>query len=226
MHHPERRGVQKGRDEVAVAADVDTVARDAAETERGGEAGHVDRIGGARDGARPERELVGLVKDRAESVDVAPEGRAVRQEEMRHQHRLGPAEMRVRRHQGVARAIGEIHEARDRARDGALDVRHAPFQVQAEIDRDLLVPRSSRVQAPACVPNPRDQLPLDERVHILVAVVRRDEGGVLRAFLENLPEPLFDCRGVRRGQDAGPREPGRPRPAPAHVVFEQPAIKM
>ena len=38
VHHAERRGVEERRDEVAIAADVDAVARDAAEAERRREA--------------------------------------------------------------------------------------------------------------------------------------------------------------------------------------------
>ena len=50
--------------------------------------------------------------------------------------------------------------------------------------------------------------------------------GVVDALLrESARSPSLDGRGVRRGEDAGPREPRRPRAAAPHVVFEQPPIE-
>ena len=92
---PERGGVQERRDEVAIAADVDAVARDAAETERGGESVHVDRIARAGDRAGSERQLVYLAEHRVEPIDVAAKRRAVRQQEVRDQHGLRAPQVRV-----------------------------------------------------------------------------------------------------------------------------------
>jgi hypothetical protein len=225
MHHPERRGVQERRDEVAIAADVDAVARDAAEAERRGEAVHVDGVAGPGDRAGSERQLVGLAEHRVEAIDVAAQRGAVREQEVGHEHRLRPAEVRVRRHQRVAGAIGEVHEPRDGVGDGSLDVGNAPLQVQAKIDGDLLVAGPAGVQTAPRVADAGNQLALDERVHVLVAVVRRDEAGIVLSGPQNLIEAPIDRRGVVRRQDAGAAEAGRARAAPPHVVLEQPAIE-
>src|SRR5229473_61485 len=81
VDHPERGGVQEGRDEVAIAADVDAVARDAAETEGLGQGGHVNRITRARNCSGSERQLVRLVENGSQTVDVAAQRGAMRQQE-------------------------------------------------------------------------------------------------------------------------------------------------
>ena len=63
---------------------------DAAEAERAGQAVHVDRITGAGDRARSERQLVGLVQHRGEAIDVAAQRRAVRQQEVRRRAPAAP----------------------------------------------------------------------------------------------------------------------------------------
>ena len=68
------------------------------------------------------------------------------------------------------RALGLRRRARATSRgDRALDLGNAPLQVQAQIDRDLLVARAAGVQAAPGVADPRDELALDERVNVFVA---------------------------------------------------------
>ena len=71
---------------------------------RAASAVHVQRIARAGDGARPERQGVGRAARDVEVVVVAPERRDVREEEVRDEHRLRPAQVRVGRHGRVARA--------------------------------------------------------------------------------------------------------------------------
>ena len=103
-----------------------------------------------------------------EAAVIAPERGDVREKEMRHEDRLRAAQVRVRRHQRVAGRFGALGERRDQRGDAPLQLRDAPFQIQPQVDRDLLVARASGVQPPAGVADPRDQFALDERVHVLV----------------------------------------------------------
>ncbi len=67
VHHRQRGRVQEGRDEVAIAGRVDAVGDDAGEAERGGQGMDVDRIAGAGNRARAERQLVDFVEARRRS---------------------------------------------------------------------------------------------------------------------------------------------------------------
>ena len=118
------RGVQERRDEVAVAGGVDAVGDDAREAEPRGERVDVDRVAGAGDRAGAERQLVDSRRARdAKRAMIAAQRRGVRQEEVRDQHRLRAAQVRVRRHQRVARGLGLVGEHRDERRDRALHLR-------------------------------------------------------------------------------------------------------
>ncbi len=95
----------------------------------------------------------------------------MRQPEVRDEDRLRTPQVGVGRHRHVARPIGLVGDRADEPCDRLLDGRNAPLQVQAQIDRDLLVPRPSRVKALAGLSNPLDEFPLDEGVHVLVRTV-------------------------------------------------------
>ena len=169
VHHSQRRRVQERRDEIAVARRVDAVEHDARETETRGEGVHVDRVARAGNGAGTERQLVGFGEHRREPAMIAAQRGGVREEEVRGQHRLRAAQVRVRRHQRIGRGLGLVGEHGRRApRCAALDLGNPALQVEPEIDRDLLVARPAGVQAAAGVANPRHELAFDERVHVLV----------------------------------------------------------
>ena len=94
---------------------------------------------------------------------------------MRDEHGLRAAQMRVGRHQRVAGALGQTDERLDHAGDRLRDRWRAPFQIQPQIDRDLLVARAPGVQPSAGVSDQRHELTLDERVDVFVAVRAADE---------------------------------------------------
>ena len=193
---------------------------------RCGEPRDVDRVARAGDRARPERQLVDLVEQQREPRMIAAERGGVREKEVRDEDRLRAAQVRVGRHQRVAGALGagrqDLHERDDRL----LHRRHAALQVQPQIDRDLLVARPAGVQPAAGVADARDQLALDERVHVLVVLGRgRVEERLVAAVRQHLLEPRLDRGRIRWTEHAGARERLRPRQAAAHVVLEQPAIE-
>ena len=123
------------------------------EAEARGEPRGVDVVGGAGDGAGAERHRVGLVRDAIEAIDVAADRGRVRQPDMRDEHRLRPAQMRVRRHHRRPARSACSTNAATSAASATLNHGHAAFEVQPEIDGDLLVARAAGVQALAGVAN-------------------------------------------------------------------------
>ena len=102
--------MQERRDEIAIARRVDAVGDDAREAEPLGERVDVDRVAGSGDRAGAERQLVDLGEHRREAAVIAAQRRGVREEEVRGQHRLRAAQVRVRRHQRIARGLGLVGE--------------------------------------------------------------------------------------------------------------------
>ena len=78
-------------------------------------------------------------RSRLEPIDIAPERGGVRQPDVRDEHRLGAAEMRVRRHHGLAGRLRLMRERVDERRERVLNLADAPPEVQPEVERDLLV---------------------------------------------------------------------------------------
>ena len=88
--------------------------------------------------------------DGAEPLDVAPECGGVREPHMCDQHRLGPTQVRVRGHDGLARRLRLVRECLDEPSQRQPNRGNASHQVQPDIDRHLFVSRTAGVQtAPA-----------------------------------------------------------------------------
>ncbi len=99
---------------------------------------------------------------------IAPQRRGMREEEVRHQNRLGPSQVRVRGHHGSPCPLRLVRHHADECSNLPLDLRHAPFHVQTQIERHLLIAGAAGMKAAAGLPDPLHQLALHERVHILV----------------------------------------------------------
>ena len=85
----------------------------------------------------------------------------------------------------------------DERLDLLLNQRHPPLQVEPQIERDLFVSRPPGVQAASGVADTLDQLPLDERVHVLVVLGRRRiEERRIGSGDENLVERRLDGCGL------------------------------
>ena len=143
------------------------------------------------------------------------------------QDRLRAAHVRVRRHQRIARGLGLVGEHGRERGNPLLDLRDAALQVEPEIDRDLLVARPAGVQPAPGVADPRHQLALDERVHVLVVArgLGREEGRIRRRPRGDVLERGADDRRVGARQHAGALQAFGPRQASPHVVLEQAAIE-
>ena len=78
-----------------------------------------------------------------------------------------------------------------RRSDLPLDGRNPPPDVEPQVERHLLVARPPGVEALARVADARDELALDERVHVLVGPV--DERGICAGRLEQRLERVADA---------------------------------
>ena len=76
--------------------------------------------------------------------------------------------MRVGRHQSLTRARCLIGQRFDETGGVLLKARNSPSQIEAQIERHLLVARSTGVEAAAQIAESFDELPLDEAVNVLV----------------------------------------------------------
>ena len=107
-----------------------------------------------------------------------------------------------------------------------LEPRNAALQVQPQVDGHLLVARPAGVQAAAGVADARDELALDERVHVLVVVAGATKtGSSAPCSRMSLERPARSPRRPPRDSTPARASAVGPRQAPAHVVFEQPAIE-
>ena len=105
-----------------------------------------------------------------------------------------------------------------------LQQRNAAAQIQPQVERHLLVARAAGVQAPAGVADARDELALDEAVHVLV-VAARPTPDPARPCSRIAVSAVGDRRGVVGVEHAGTRQRLGPREAAGDVVFEEPAIE-
>ena len=110
----DRARVEERRGEIAIRRGIDAVGDDAREAEIAGQRVDVDRRSWCRRW-RPSRAAAQSASARAgvEALEVAPERRGMREEEVRDQHRLRRPEMRERRHQRVAGRRGLRRKRRD-----------------------------------------------------------------------------------------------------------------
>ena len=158
-----------------------------------------------------------------QAIVVAAQRGGVRQKEVRHQHRLRLAQVRVRRHQRLAGVRGAIGERGHDLGHGALQHRDLPPQIEPQVERHLLVARAAGVQAPAGVADALDELTLDEAVHVFVGT-----GHPLRvaaALFEDGGERAHDGGDVVARQHAGGAERLGPRDAAGDVVLEERAVE-
>ena len=147
----------------------------------------------------------------------------MREEEVRHQDRHGPPEMCVRRHHRIAGRCCLFRERVDYQCQLPLQQRDPTPQIQAQIDRHLLVTRTACVKTLAKVASPLHQLPLDERVHVFIVTV--DERRILPASLEDLAKSGRHHFCLRLAEDANPCKSFHPREAAGHVVFEESLVE-
>src|SRR6185436_9045049 len=121
---------------------------------------------------------------------IATKGRGVGEKKVRNQDRLRASQMRERRHQCGAARLSLPGQDRRELNNRSVNVWNSTLQIEAQVERDLLVSRSSGMQASSRVADTRHQLTLDERMYILVVLCRigSEERRIRRSGRANLLE--------------------------------------
>ena len=184
----------------------------------------VDVVGCAGDRARAERHHVGFAARRVEPIDVAPEGGGVREPHVRDQHGLRAAQVRVRRHDGLAGPVGlmdeRTHEPRNR-RAGRAECA-ASGSSRKSTDTCSLRDRPVCSRRPASPMRATSSRSTNECTSSSDAL--RMSAGVGADGLANLIEASDDRADVGGVEHAGLAERLGPRLAAGDVVLDEPAI--
>ncbi len=177
----------------------------------------------AGNGARAERHRVGLVAGGGQPVDIPPEGGRVGEPNVRDEHRLGAAQVRVRRHHGLAGALGLVGQRVDKSGHRRLQQRDAAPEIRRKSTDTCSLRDRPGMQTLARVADSRDELALDEGVDVLVPGPRQQRR-VGRNGFADLVEAAHDCRDVGRLQHARLGQRFGPGLAARDVVIEEPAV--
>ncbi len=194
-----------------------------------GEPGGVDRVAGAGDRARPERQLVDLRQHARRSARGRGAARPRARGRSARRARLRAAQVRVRRHQRVAGVGRADPQAPQSAPEGL-----AAARARGASDRAADRRRPARCAIGRCAAGGRHRRPAP------TARARRTRGRLrpaVRRRCRRTPDRTRRCARIsqQRGREsrdavgcrnhAGALERLRPREAAPHVVFEQAAIE-
>ncbi len=154
MHSDHRDGREHFAGEIAVAHGVHAVLRDRGEPEFARDEFAVEIDGRARNGAGAERHHVDAFAGVVEAVAIALKHLDVSEQMMGEQHRLRALEMRVAGNDHVAVAEAEPDEASLQGAQAGLDFPGLVAQIEAQVERDLVVAAASRVEFRTRVADP------------------------------------------------------------------------
>ena len=145
------------------------------------------------------------------------------EQEVRDQDRLRRSKVCIRRHQRVAGGSSLRRQGLDHFGGGPLKQRNSATEIQTEVQRDLLIPRTPCMEPFPCVSQALDQQAFHEAVNIFVRTA--DEGRIRSPVLENRLQRRIDGHGLLTRQDASLLQRPRPREASRDVVLEQATIE-
>ena len=166
--------------------------------------------------------ILELIEREDDRLGRARETDAPGAHEERRADRLRALPLRVRRQQHVAllgRPIGELCHER---RDGAQERSAAIADVQAQIERDLVVARSRRVQPLRHGADALSELGLDGHVHVFFIVRELEDPG--RRLVVERAQPVAQRARVAERHDGGAREHRDMRGAPHEVLADERAV--
>src|SRR6267378_6670214 len=131
---------------IPVADGVDRVLEGSREAEDLGRDRWVDRKGAPREGARAEGRYVRPFEGVGEAMVVPRKGPEMGQEEVSERHRLGPLKMRVAGHRRVGVGFRQVQEGELEPHDFLADRRDRFPEIEAFVERDLIVSAPARVE--------------------------------------------------------------------------------
>ena len=168
VHHENGCGRQEFQRVVPVGYAVERVSHRSVKAERRGSLKAVDGIRRSSQRAGAQRTLVHALLTVFEPCDIAREHARVGQKMLRKRDRLRPLQMRVAGHDGLLVFLCLFAENRFQLQQVFNHGRNFVPEVEAEIERDLIVAASCRVQALSRVSDSLCQKRLDVHVDILV----------------------------------------------------------
>ena len=164
----ERRGRRELDREVAIGNGVERVVAIAVEAELARDELAVDRIGGAGERGRAERQPVDAPAAVGEALDVAREHLVVGQQVMAERDRLRDLQVREARHDRVGVALGQVEQrAAQRRAARTTSASIAPRSHRRMSVATWSLRERAGVQALAGVADQRGQALLDVEVHVL-----------------------------------------------------------
>ena len=235
--HPQHQFLRQARDvshdergrgaeldgEVAIRHRVERIRADAVETQRFRHHRAIDRIGGAGERGRAQRQAVHALAAVGEPFAVAREHLEIGHQVVAEGHRLRHLQMGEAGHHRAGVALGLVEQAP--LQPGQLGAERVDriAQPQAHVGRHLVVARARRVQALAGVARKRGQAAFDIEVHVL----SRERPFELAAahFRQDGAHAGFDRGEVAPGDHRARREHARVRERAADVVFGQALIE-
>ena len=223
MHHEDGRRREKFENVVAVADGIHAVDVDALKVQLFRDKRTIDRQRRPRERPRTERHDIRSRIDALESLKIACKHSKIRHEMMRKENRLRTLEMRIAGHNDFTVTLRRFHKCFLQLPNVIQYLDDRAAHKHMRIERDLIVAAARGVQTAARVADRVRETFLDIHVNILE---RRAELECPRVDLrENVTQPLFNGRVIRRGDDADMREHGGMGDRPRDVLAVHAAVK-
>jgi hypothetical protein len=191
--------------------------------EIGGDRLAVDRVGGAGHRRRAERHHIGAAEGIPEAIDISFEHRHVGVHVMSEQDRLGSLQVGVAGHDGIGIFLSHLQEGIDQVEGTADQAKQRVFHPESEIGSHLVVPAAAGVETAGDRADELAQAALDPGVDILIGDRQRKDAGL--HLVPDLPEALFDRRGVFLGDDPLATEHPDMRYRAADILRREPDIE-
>ena len=194
MNHGERCRRHEIDLVIPVADGIQAISSELAETQLDAQGITIDRKAVSSQRTRTQRHGVGPAKTIVQAVVVPLKHFEVRQQVVGEQDGLRFPEMGVARNHHILVGLGEIQELTVEIPDLNLHMDDGPLQVEARVQRHLIVPAAARVQLESGVADGFNQSRLDEAVDILCALTGQPRGLFLDALLDlrQAPANLFE----------------------------------
>jgi hypothetical protein len=223
VHAGDGRRGQELHEEVPIADGVETVRAHGREGEVAGQGLAVDGEPGAGQRAAAQRQHVGAGPAGPEALAVALEHEHVGQQMVAQHDRLGPLQVRVARHGRLHGAPRPVDQDGLGVAEPAVQPVHRIFQIEALVQRDLVVARAPRVELAAQGPDQLHQATLDIHVNVLELGPER-KGPGLELAADRI-QALEDGVALGVGEESRPAEGPGPGFAALEVVSGQPSVE-
>ena len=224
MHHAGGHGAGQLNAEIAVRYAIDRVAAGSSKAQLLCRIKTVQRVGGASQSAGTQRALsVHAGGGILHAAQVAQQHPGVSHQLVAKGDRLGTLQMGVTGHNIGRRFFCLVADGQDQFLDLPLQVERCFPQVQADIQRNLVVAAAAGVQPLASIAHAGGQSLLHKGVHILGIGVNLQRAAV--QIVQNGLQALVDIVHILLGDDALLAQHSRVYHAAVDILFDHPRIK-